>query len=614
MNKHIASILSDRHSRTLYESISWLLSFFLIAVGFRLYAIASQPDIAQTFTENDVLIIRGFASDCVSAFIMTLLFVYIIRIPLISGLMATIWCYMSSANYDNIEMTGTNVSAVFLKDALQPTFIFGSALSNGILIHFSIALITFVIMQNALKWLLYRASCRTYFYHFAVVTPLFALMVAAVTITIVYQPQGMRNWLSYHMLEDNIYEFTIAPRIVSVMDEQTIAQYAYPDLSGKALYTNPVTKPNILLIAIEGLSADMLDKGWLPNLEKLAKKSLYYPNFIAQSNRTVNGMYSMLCADYPRFLGYKINPDNYQISKIPDMHTHSYCLPRMLRNNGYQTVYIQPTSLYFDEHDVFAKNIGYEYQYDLLSFTKPYIENGTWGPGDKAFFKRISEEITKQEKQDKPWFITGLSIGTHHPYTLPDGLYSGMGGQEASNRYMDSQIAIFLSKLKESGILKNTLVMITSDESLYFSRYNPDFLLTNHGFLMVLTPDNQQAVIKTPFTQNDIFISVADYIGADTTNIPLGRSVFRQYDKFYPQFWGGYYFQRVEGMLKPNEIIRCIDSKLENCTKYRINDDDLFYNQLIETPIDLNEARTFLSITDTLNQRLGSKPYRQHAN
>ena len=139
----------------------------------------------------------------------------------------------------------------------------------------------------------------------------------------------------------------------------------------------------------------------------------------------------------------------------------------------------------------------------------------------------------REGRKSVPWFLTLLTVGTHHPYTLPASYGGGEGlpPKLRSVAFLDDAVDLFLSRLKETGVLEDTLVVVTSDES---HGMNADMLLAgNWGLCFALMPKGQTEknhVNPELFGLVDLPLSILDYVGlAASSDAIAGRSIFRDY-------------------------------------------------------------------------------------
>ena len=96
-------------------------------------------------------------------------------------------------------------------------------------------------------------------------------------------------------------------------------------------------------------------------------------------------------------------------------------------------------------------------------------ERNQWGIDDRAFLLQSTTKIAQLQEEGEPWFLTLLTVGTHHPYIVPREY--GERSFPAAAQYLDTSVAQFIEKISAMGILENTLIVITSDESVGITGY-----------------------------------------------------------------------------------------------------------------------------------------------
>ena len=125
-----------------------------------------------------------------------------------------------------------------------------------------------------------------------------------------------------------------------------------------------------------------------------------------------------------------------------------------------------------------------------------------------------------------------LSVGTPHPYIAPDDYIVAAEGNRktAAVRYLDDILGVFVEELRARGVLEDTLVIFTSDES-HGVLGHP---FGGHWGLFVALGDGvPERLSPQVFGQADVALSVLDYLGMDNENF-LGRSIFRDNTAFRP--------------------------------------------------------------------------------
>ena len=143
--------------------------------------------------------------------------------------------------------------------------------------------------------------------------------------------------------------------------------------------------------------------------------------------------------------------------------------------------------------------------------------------GAQAYVKQLRH-------QKKPWMLTLLTVGTHQPYSAPvDYLMRYPDSKKAAIAYLDDAVDAFLSGLEKQGVLKDTLVIVTSDESHGIENVR---LASAWGFNLMLAPE-QAALppIKSGvYGHVDLTASILDYFGYRVPQNLSGRSLFRDYE------------------------------------------------------------------------------------
>ena len=124
--------------------------------------------------------------------------------------------------------------------------------------------------------------------------------------------------------------------------------------------------------------------------------------------------------------------------------------------------------------------------------------------------------------------LTLLTVGTHQPYSAPADYDRCPSAKQAAVAYLDDAIDAFLADLEKQGVLRDTLVVLTSDESHGVDQVR---LASAWGFNLVLAPE-QAALppIKSGvYGHVDLAASVLDYFGYRVPAGISGRSLFRDY-------------------------------------------------------------------------------------
>ncbi|MBN1984394.1 MAG: sulfatase-like hydrolase/transferase, partial [Chitinivibrionales bacterium] len=237
---------------------------------------------------------------------------------------------------------------------------------------------------------------------------------------------------------------------------------------------------------------------------------------------------------------------------VTDSISRNY-LPGFLRQFGYATTYIQGAPLSYMLKDAFMQRAGFDTSFGDTWFRRVHSES-YWGVDDRTLFENMSDYIIKKNRQKKPWFITALTVGTHHPLNVPgiDSCTDDIRRLKIAYNYLDTTLHSFFQRLEKNHILDSTLVVITCDESRGVDDSRADQwtkrIFQQWGLLIVLHPNHIRKQITEPFSQMDIALSLADFCGTKAATPFWGRSIFRTYETPRDLFFSNTYVHLVGKM------------------------------------------------------------------
>lgn len=309
------------------------------------------------------------------------------------------------------------------------------------------------------------------------------------------------------------------------------------DLDGQKLLAAPGRARNVLIIALEGIPGAYVgvnrqalhssyQENLMPNLSRWAERGMNTPDYVLHSHQTIRGLYAMLCGDYDKL----DNGTPKGVEMLTQSERNQACLPAQLHKNGFATHYLQGAGLRFMAKDKIMPHIGFHATHGLEWFTNGNYLEFPWGKDDKAFFEGALDYVGQLKNQKKPWMLTLLTVGTHQPYSAPeDYLERYDTPKQAAVGYLDDALGQFLSGLERQGILKDTLVIITSDESHGIEGVR---LASSWGFNLMLAPEQDQlpSVKSGVYGHVDLSASILDYFDLPVPSTLSGRSLFRDYE------------------------------------------------------------------------------------
>lgn len=220
-------------------------------------------------------------------------------------------------------------------------------------------------------------------------------------------------------------------------------------------------KLNVAVVVVESLSAEYLgafgnSSHLTPNLDELAKKSLFFTNMHATGTRTDRGLEAVTLSVPPT--------PGRSIVKRPD-NENMFSWGLIMKSRGYDTKFIYGGYGYFDNMNYFFSHNGFS-AVDRRSFAKSEIvfENA-WGVSDEDLFGKCIKEFNKSYQNKKPFFSVIMTTSNHRPYTYPEGRIDipSHTGRDGAVKYTDYAIGKFIRDAEKEPWAKDTIFVIVAD-------------------------------------------------------------------------------------------------------------------------------------------------------
>lgn len=261
----------------------------------------------------------------------------------------------------------------------------------------------------------------------------------------------------------------------------------YEDVIGPHLNLG-VERPNLVFVSIEGLGRDFVGAGaryggFMPFLDSLANRSLYWENFLSTSGRTF-GMLPSLLGSLPF-----ADAGFMQLgSRMP----HHQTLLSLLKERGYATSYFTGTYGNWELIDVFMERQKVDRFVDQARFGSGFQKqpagegNFSWGYGDLDLFRRSFELMGSAS--EIPRLDVYSTTTMHEPFVPPrtaeylaeferrSGLMNLEPGRRAEYRkyssifatliYTDDALRFFFREYSKRDDYSRTIFFITGDHRL----------------------------------------------------------------------------------------------------------------------------------------------------
>ena len=157
--------------------------------------------------------------------------------------------------------------------------------------------------------------------------------------------------------------------------------------------------------------------------------------------------------------------------------------PFILSKNGYNSsaVFHGNAGSFWNRNTAY-KQWGYNYFFDASYFTKQDSSNSfQYGLNDKYMLK---DSIKYLERLQQPFYTKFITVSNHYPYTtslsgddlgfpLAKTQDETINGYFATANYLDSSIKAFFDYLKESGLYKNSIIVLYGDHYGISNSRNP---------------------------------------------------------------------------------------------------------------------------------------------
>ncbi len=233
------------------------------------------------------------------------------------------------------------------------------------------------------------------------------------------------------------------------------------DISRFVTSKKPEKKYNIIFVTIESLSADFMEafgneEKITPNLDKVAKKGVFFTVLKATGTRTVRGLEALTLSIPPP-------PGNSILRRQNNENLFNISSP--LKERGYEAKFLYGGSGYFDNMNYFFENNGFEIV-DRAKFSKDEISfENAWGVADEDLFDKTIKEADKSYADGKPFLNFVMTTSNHRPFTYPIGKIDiePKTGRNGAVKYSDYAIGKLIEKASKKKWFDNTIFVFVAD-------------------------------------------------------------------------------------------------------------------------------------------------------
>lgn len=357
---------------------------------------------------------------------------------------------------------------------------------------------------------------------------------------------------------------------------------------------NP-NKKNVVIIILESFGRENIQRGQTPFLDGLIEKSLFFENGFANGKLSIDAVPSTL-SSIPSLMNHSLITSSYSINEV-------YGLPKILKDNGYQTAFFHGAFNGSQNFDQYCKVAGFDTYYGKNEYVGPEAFDGRWGIFDEEFMQYFSGKMTEFKQ---PFFNTIFTISSHNPYIIPEkykGKFpKGTTKIQESIAYADYALKRFFETASQQEWYKNTLFVITADHTS--SEPTEKKYKTNVGKfripILFFDPSNPSIIRKNQknLQQIDIMPSIIDYLNIDSKMITYGKSY--QSEKDFVVYYLDNIYHYISG-----DYYLAFDGK-KSLGLYNFKNDELLKTNVIQTEkAKTTEMETFIkAYIQSFNERM----------
>ena len=247
---------------------------------------------------------------------------------------------------------------------------------------------------------------------------------------------------------------------------------------------------NVILITIDTLRADHLgcygyDKVKTPNIDEVCKTGIKFDSCITQVPLTLPSHTTILTGTYPFYHSVK---DNGGFVVPEEIET----IAEVLKKYGFKTAAVVGAYVLDGK---WGLNQGFDFYYDNFDLSK-------YKRISLSLVERRADEVVKhaiawlKENKNKRFFLWVHVYDPHTPYDPPppfDKEYTGHP-YDGEIAFTDSQLGKFFGYLRNEGLDKKTLLVITADHGESLGEHGEE----THGFFIYQSTVWVPLIIKTP--------------------------------------------------------------------------------------------------------------------
>lgn len=344
--------------------------------------------------------------------------------------------------------------------------------------------------------------------------------------------------VSYNKLDINF------DKLIEEEEDETIKNiYCYLNskkATNKNEYTGMYAGKNLIFILAEGFNSIAVDKIRTPVLYKLIHEGFEFTNYYSPEFLSTTG------GEFQAMTGLIPTQELLSIWRN-DTPEISYALGNAFYRNGYNTQsYHNWLYTYYSRHKTMP-TLGFS-NYTACKNGMEKRINCAWLPSDVDMINETFDDYAK----NSPFVTYYITVSGHAPYNFMGGNSIAVKNKEvvedlpysdpvkaylASQMELEYALRTLLEKLESSGILEDTVLVLTGDHYPYtlteeeineVSTYEREKMVeVNHSNLIIWNTNNEHKVIEKTASQIDVLPTILNLFGIEyDSRLFIGNDIF----------------------------------------------------------------------------------------
>lgn len=307
--------------------------------------------------------------------------------------------------------------------------------------------------------------------------------------------------------------------------------------NSEKLYQGVAKDTNVIAIQLEAfqnflINLEVNGQVITPFLNEFIKDNFYFDHVYQQigEGNTSDAEFTLNAGAYPQ--------GQLAMSKIVG-NKEVESLPRFLKQYNYNAYTFHINDVTFWNRNELYPALGFDKYYDKQSFVND--EFNFFGASDEELFRVVFDELSEKATNGEKFFTHVITTSGHHPFVIPEqyqtlDLPEDLEGTQLGHylqaaHYVDGQLEHFITKLKDSGLLDTTTLVVYGDHYGLQQQDNPaawvseqlainyhDTLSRFNIPLIIAVPHVKGETVQLTGGQVDIAPTLLNLLGLSTAN------------------------------------------------------------------------------------------------